>query len=104
MTATIDARPADLAILRAAARAHLPPGVRVLAFGSRATGRAKPWSDLDLCLMGQVGLAHVAALREALVDSDLPFRVDLVVWDDLDEGFRQIVSRDAVDLVGGADA
>lgn len=103
MTATIEATAADLAILHAAFRAHLPPGVQVLAFGSRARGGAKPWSDLDLCLKGPVGLAEVSALREALVESDLPFRVDLVVWDDLDEGFRQIVARDAVVLVGGAD-
>lgn len=104
MTAPIAANPADLAILHAAFRAHLPPGVQVLAFGSRATGQAQPWSDLDLCLKGPVGLAEVSSLREALVESDLPFRVDLVVWDDLDAGFRQIVARDAVELVGGEDA
>lgn len=104
MTATIAARPEDLAILHAAFRAHLPPGAQVLAFGSRATGRAKPWSDLDLCLRGPVSGAAVAALREALVESDLPWRVDLVRWDDLDEGFRRIVARDGVMLAGREDA
>lgn len=104
MTATLDAMPEDVAILRAALHTHLATTVQVLAFGSRVTGRAKPWSDLDLCLRGPMDRAALSALRETLVESDLPWRVDLVLWDDLDEGFRQIVARDGVVLTGTEDA
>lgn len=104
MTAGIDAAPQDLAILTQALRAHLPPGVQVLAFGSRATGHAKPWSDLDLCLRGPVSRSALSALREALVDSDLPWRVDLLFWDDLEESFQKIIARDGVDIAEAKDA
>jgi predicted nucleotidyltransferase len=31
-------------------RANLPPNTKVWLFGSRATGRARPYSDLDLAI------------------------------------------------------
>lgn len=50
------------------------------AFGSRATGRARPYSDLDLLLVRQQPLSLVerADLRDRFERSELPFRVDIV--------------------------
>ncbi|MCX8097526.1 MAG: nucleotidyltransferase domain-containing protein, partial [Casimicrobiaceae bacterium] len=42
--------PNELAEVRAILAAHLPPGARVAVFGSRASGRARPFSDLDLLI------------------------------------------------------
>ena len=62
-------------------------------FGSRATGNAKEYSDLDLAIMGEepLSLREVSALDEALGESDLPFKVDIVEWARIDEGFRRII-------------
>jgi type I restriction enzyme S subunit len=50
------------------------------AFGSRATGRARPFSDLDLLVVRQqpLTLAERATLRDRFERSELPFRVDVV--------------------------
>jgi uncharacterized protein len=56
------------------------PDARVAVFGSRATGRARPFSDLDLLLLNppRLNWAQRADLRDAFEASTLPFRVDLV--------------------------
>jgi predicted nucleotidyltransferase len=72
------------------------PGREVRAFGSRASGTAKPHSDLDLVIMGDdpVPALVLAELRDDLDDSDLPFRVDVLEWRDLPAAWRaEIVAR-----------
>jgi predicted nucleotidyltransferase len=53
----------------------------VSLFGSRATGRARPNSDIDLVLYGPVPEATVDRLRQRFEDSMLPVTVDLLVYD-----------------------
>ncbi|WP_293865168.1 nucleotidyltransferase family protein [uncultured Alsobacter sp.] len=90
-------RPQDQTVIRAILSAKIPDR-EVLAFGSRARGRAKPFSDLDLAILGQdaLPLPQLAELREAFEDSDLPFRVDLVDWNTIEDAFRAIIRREAV--------
>jgi uncharacterized protein len=65
------------------------PGQQALAFGSRVrqgtvSKPLKPHADLDIALTGSHSPAHgMFALREAFSESDLPFRVDVVIRDDL---------------------
>lgn len=54
---------------------------RVALFGSRATGRARPNSDIDLVLYGPVAGATVDQLHRRFEDSLLPVSVDLLVYD-----------------------
>ncbi len=93
----VDLRPDHWAIVRDALRRHVPDR-EVLAFGSRATWTAKDYSDLDLAIMGEepLSLRASSALDEALVESDLPFRVDIVDWASTDGSFRAVIRRDAV--------
>ena len=72
---------AQLEALRHILASHLPLGVKIQVFGSRATGiRLKPHSDLDLLIVGpkKLPLLLLGDLREALSESDLPFYVDIV--------------------------
>ena len=93
----IDLRPDHWAIVRSALRRHVPDR-EVLAFGSRATWTAKDYSDLDLAVMGEepLSLRTASALDEALGDSDLPFKVDVVDWARIDDAFRSIIRRHGV--------
>lgn len=93
----IDLRPDHWGIVRNALRQHVPDR-EVLAFGSRATWTAKDYSDLDLAIMGEEPLPPptASALSEAIGDSDLPFRVDIVEWARIDNGFRSIIRQDGV--------
>jgi predicted nucleotidyltransferase len=65
----------------------------VWAFGSRVTGHAKSFSDLDLVILGQepVPLGTLADLADAFTESDLPYKVDLVDWATTSEKFREII-------------
>ena len=94
---SVDLRPDHWAIVRSALRRHVPDR-EVLAFGSRATWTAKDYSDLDLAVMGEepLSLRTASALDEALGDSDLPFKVDVVDWARIDDGFRRIIRRHGV--------
>lgn len=64
------------------------PGAEVRVFGSRATGRARPFSDLDLLFVQPARLTWLqrADLRDLFEASDLPFRVDVVEADGLAGG------------------
>ncbi len=100
MTDSLDIGDAERAILTRVLRDRLPPHVRVYVFGSRARGRARAFSDLDLALAGDgpLDLDLIGEIAEALSESDLPFRVDLVDLAAVEPPFRARVSRDAVPL------
>ena len=76
------------------------PGATVKVFGSRATGQARPYSDLDLLLLNPARLTwqQRADLRDAFEASDLPFRVDLVDAAGLAPGMAQRVLAEALAL------
>ena len=75
-------------------------GRRVVAFGSRATWTAKEYSDLDLAIFGDehAPLKTVAALSEGFEESNLPFKVDVVEWSQIDQNLRTAIERDGVVL------
>ena len=78
---------------------HLP-NTTAWVYGSRAKWASRPQSDLDLVVFAtpeQNG--RVSDLREAFEESNLPFRVDLSVWDAVPEQFRKHIKRDHVVLV-----
>jgi len=74
---------------------RLVPDCEVRAFGSRVRGAAKPYSDLDLAIVGREKLPFkkLAALRIAFEESDLPFRVDVLDWHSTSPEFRQIIEQ-----------
>jgi type I restriction enzyme S subunit len=83
-------------------RKHVPQ-YPVWAFGSRVTGRAKRYSDLDLAIISDVPLPLKvsAQLADDLSESDLPWRVDVVDWATTSPAFRRIIERDKVELQCG---
>lgn len=102
MTATkpaLDVSQDEWKIILGILQAHIPQHT-VWAFGSRATNRAKPYSDLDLAIIGTtpLSLETHAALADAFSESDLPWKVDLVDWAATSEDFRNIISRDKIVL------
>ncbi len=75
----------------------------VWAFGSRVSGRAKRYSDLDLAIISDVPLPLKlsARLADDFSDSDLPWRVDVVEWATTSTEFRKMIERDKVALQCG---
>lgn len=93
----IDLNPSEWEEVKRILKTHVPE-YDVWAFGSRVTGTAKPYSDLDLAVITEhpLPLAKKADLITALEESDLTFRVDIVDWATTNEKFRRIIERDKV--------
>ena len=71
-------------------RKHLPKA-KVFVFGSRISGKARPFSDLDLAIDNNeaLSLAQLSKLEECFADSDLPILIDLVDWHRITPEFQQ---------------
>ena len=80
---------------------HLP-NTTAWVYGSRAQWAARPQSDLNMVVFATPEHnSRVSDLREAFEESNLPFRVDLFVWDAVPEQFRKQIKRDHVVLAAG---
>ncbi len=89
----IDLTSQDLLILQTLLN-HYLPNTLVWAFGSRVKFTAKPTSDLDLvAFINKDKEINFFDLKEALEESDLPFRVDLHNWYDLPETFHKNIEN-----------
>lgn len=71
------------------------PNFVIWAFGSRVTGRAKKFSDLDLVILTNdlFDIKKLFALKDDFSESNLPFKVDIVIWSDLDNDFKEIIKN-----------
>jgi len=69
------------------------PGMEVWAFGSRINGTPKKHSDLDLAVISSQPLktSLLGNLKEAFMESDLPFKVDVVDWAATSMEFKKII-------------
>lgn len=77
------------------------PDYTVWAFGSRIKkGKAKPYSDLDLVLVGQAPLSldRHAELAEAFDEANLNFNVDIVEWALTSNEFQHIIQENYIVL------
>lgn len=94
MTGQIDITPEERAIVLRILN-EIVPDREVRAFGSRVTGKAKPFSDLDLAIMGDepLSLETRARLEEAFSESELPWKVDILDWVQADEAFQKIIKQ-----------
>ncbi len=100
MTAAMDLREDHAAIVRNVLCAHLPRGARAYVFGSRAHGGARQYSDLDLALEWDrpLGLDIIGQIAEALSESDLPFKVDIVDLSLVDPAFKARIAANWIAL------
>lgn len=100
---TLDLKPEWLAQVMDHLQRHIPQ-YRVIAFGSRVTGRARPYSDLDLCVMTEAPLPWkiLANLKDELTESPLPIKVDILDWSEVSEDFRPYILKQYIEIQKGA--
>lgn len=89
----------ELRHLEAVRRILGPLASKARVYGSRARGSARRFSDLDLVIVGEVGPRELASLRSEFEDSDLPYKVDLAAWSELDPSFQQQIAKDLRPIV-----
>lgn len=73
---------------------------KVTLFGSRAKGTYREGSDIDLCLAGlSLDLAALSPLETKLDDLLLPWKIDLVIFDYIDnQDMRDHIERVGIPL------
>jgi hypothetical protein len=78
----------------------------VYLFGSWARGAQRPTSDIDVAIESAEPLprALLASLREALEESTIPNRVDVVDLAETDAAFRDRVHREGILWIGSGSA
>ena len=73
-------------------------------YGSRATGRARPGSDVDLVVYGGRGERLIGELIGRLEDSDLSIFADVLSYDALrSDALRADIDRDTIILFTAQD-
>ena len=69
-----------------------PKEYQVFIFGSRATGKARKYSDYDIGILGKkpVPLKVLGKIEEALEESDLPYKIEVVDFSLLPSDFKKV--------------
>jgi uncharacterized protein len=70
----------------------------VFVFGSRATGKQTKYSDLDILIKENAKDSDLYQLEEDLKESDLPFKVDVVLWRRCNSNFQEKIQKQMIPL------
>ena len=99
----IDLKPDSARLVATILQDHVPE-CEVRAFGSRANGTAREYSDLDLAVVGDGPLdgSVLGRLQAAFEESRLPMRVDVHDWHTIPDRFRQEIGRTQVVIQKGS--
>ena len=74
---------------------------RAVIFGSRAKGEHRKYSDVDICLYGDLSFGDVAKVKEALDEADIIYEFDVVAYDVVkSEALREHIDRVGVEVYG----
>jgi predicted nucleotidyltransferase len=86
---------AELEIILKILGTHAPNG-EVWVFGSRQRRTYRKHSDLDLAVVGngRQSLSVIGNLKEAFMDSTLPYRVDVLDYHAVLPSFREIIDAE----------
>ncbi len=90
-----------LVFIKHTLRSHIPDSsYRLFLFGSRATGTAKKFSDVDVGIEGPkpVDYETIAAIEEDLESSLLPVKVDVIDFSQTSDRFRTFAKKYAQPL------
>ena len=95
-TLTLDLPQKYLAQVKTLLHAHVPRA-EVWAYGSRVSGDSHAASDLDLVLRNphdpHTEIGALDDLKEALIESNLPIRVDVMDWARIPASFHREIER-----------
>lgn len=84
----------QLSLLKTILRKYFPNG-EIRVFGSRYKHTNKPYSDIDIVIVGKekIDIATYSKVTEELEESNLKYRVDLLDWCSISEEFQKIIEE-----------
>lgn len=77
-----------------------PSECQVFIFGSRASDKAKKFSDIDIGIKSsrKIPWWKITSIEEAFEESDLPYTVDVVDFNLVSEKFKQVAEKNLIYL------
>lgn len=77
-----------------------PKDCRVFIFGSRATKKAKKFSDIDIGIKSSKAIPwwKLSLIEEAFEESDLPYTVDVVDFSLVPDKFKKVAEKNLIYL------
>lgn len=91
----------DIIAIKSILSKHLDhSSYKAYIFGSRATGNARKWSDIDIAIEGEKKVPGyiIEEIREDLENSNLPFVVDIVDFSLVSKRFKSVANQKVVPL------
>ena len=74
------------------------PEAKIYAYGSRINGRAHEGSDLDLTIKNFPKDKYLFELKEILSESDIPFLVDVNLYENLPNSFKEEIEKNNIEI------
>ena len=71
---------------------------RFYVYGSRVKGRSKRYSDIDICYFDDIPPIELYEIKEAVEESNLTIKVDLVAVAELSKEFFKAIEKDLVEI------
>lgn len=72
---------------------------QVYAFGSRTTGKHNNLSDLDILIKDDIKGDQLYLLQEDFKESNLPYKVDAILWSRCDAIFQKTIGSQLTPLI-----
>jgi len=76
-------------------------GLKVYIFGSRASGKNHPFSDVDILVEGDFDDdvdSEIFRIKEQFEESNFPIKIDLVKSSDLAKSYQESVMSERVEI------
>ena len=98
MKRTVMLQPEYLKLIEEILKHHLNVAATIWMFGSRVTGNAKKFSDIDLVIAANepISFEIMAAIASDFEESDLPYKVDIVDAATISELFRENIQSQLI--------
>lgn len=74
------------------------PEAEIFAYGSRINGRSHDGSDLDLTVKNLPKDKYLFELKEIISESNVPFLVDINLFETLPESFKSEIEKNNVKI------
>ena len=71
---------------------------RFYVYGSRVKGCSRRYSDIDICYFDDISTLELHEIKEALDESNLTIKVDLVAVSELSRKFFKAIEKDLVEM------
>lgn len=101
-TNTIHISDIQLQIAKTILKKNISDNTLIWIFGSRVSSNYKPYSDLDIALQNTsnktISLKTLASIKADFIDSDLPWKVDVIDYNSISGIFKQNVDASKINL------